>query len=84
MHVRTTKAGSNVNRFNSTFKHGDQLKPAHFQLRLDGITKSVVTAFNVLVLNDSTIGDSLEKYIENVNHILQNLKLAGLELSSSK
>ena len=75
---------NNVIKSESGIQQGDPFGPALFSLGVDDITKSVDTEFNIWFLDDCTIGDSPEKVIENVRTVVQKLRLAGLELNSSK
>ena len=65
-------------------QQGDPFEPALFSLEVDDITKSVDAEFNIWFLDDCTIGDSQDKVIENVQTVVQRLRLAGLELNSCK
>ena len=59
-------------------QQGDQLGPALFCLAVDESKRKVHTEFNVLYLDDGTIGDTPENVYSNVEQIVDNFRELGL------
>ena len=75
---------TNVIESQSGFQQGAPFGPALFSPGVHDITTSVEAEISICYLDDYTIRDSPEKVIENIRTNVQKLRLAGLELNSSK
>ena len=68
----------------SSIQQSNPFGPALYSLGVDYITMSVDAEFNVWFLDVCTFGDSPENVIDNVWTVIQKLRLASLEMHSSK
>ena len=74
----------NAIKSESGIQQGNPFGPAQFSLGVADITKFVDAQINIWFLDDCTLEDSPEKVIENAQTVVQTLRLARLELNSSK